>query len=126
MIRLTVPSPNSRKASVRIQRKVGDAVVYHLNGRLHGREVAAGAAAAEGGSARRPGVHRGVQERRRQSRQVNSIIRGTMFDNNTEKPRYNESEGTKGFVLYSRDFVIYSRDFVIAGYLYYEINYRRT
>jgi hypothetical protein len=38
---------------------------------------------------------------------------------NTEKPRYNESEGTKGFVLYSRDFVV-------EGYLNYKINYRGT
>jgi hypothetical protein len=37
----------------------------------------------------------------------------------TEKPQYNESEGTK-------DFVLYSRGFVIAGTFYYRINYRGT
>jgi hypothetical protein len=37
----------------------------------------------------------------------------------TLKPRFNESEGTK-------DFVFYSRDFVIAGAFYYKINYRGT
>jgi hypothetical protein len=35
----------------------------------------------------------------------------------TEKPRFNESEGTK-------DFVLYSRGFVIPGAFYYKINYR--
>ena len=37
----------------------------------------------------------------------------------TGKPQYNKSEGTK-------DFVLYSRDFVIAGAFYYRINYRGT
>jgi hypothetical protein len=38
---------------------------------------------------------------------------------NTGKPQYNESEGTK-------DFILYSRDFVIAEAFYYRINYRGT
>jgi hypothetical protein len=37
----------------------------------------------------------------------------------TEKPQYNESEGTKEFVLYSRGFVI-------AGVFNNKINYRGT
>jgi hypothetical protein len=37
----------------------------------------------------------------------------------TEKPRFNESEGTK-------DSVLSDRDFVIAGAFYFEINYRGT
>jgi hypothetical protein len=36
----------------------------------------------------------------------------------TEKPRFNESEGAK-------DLVLYSRGFVIAGAFNYEINYGR-
>jgi hypothetical protein len=43
----------------------------------------------------------------------------TLIIMDTEKPRYNKSEGTK-------DFVLYSRGFVIAGAFYYRINYRRT
>jgi hypothetical protein len=35
----------------------------------------------------------------------------------TEKPWYNESDGTK-------DFVLCSKGFVIAGAIYYKINYR--
>jgi hypothetical protein len=37
----------------------------------------------------------------------------------TGKPRFNESEGTK-------DFVLYSRGFVINGTFYYRINYKET
>jgi hypothetical protein len=43
----------------------------------------------------------------------------TLIIMDTEKPRYNKSEGTK-------DFVLYSRGFVIAGAFYYRINYRKT
>jgi hypothetical protein len=43
----------------------------------------------------------------------------TAFIPHTEKPRFNESEGSK-------DFILYSRGFVIAGALYYKTNYRGT
>ena len=42
-----------------------------------------------------------------------------IFEIHTEKPRFNESEGTK-------DFVLYSRGFVIAGDFYYKIKYKGT
>jgi hypothetical protein len=42
-----------------------------------------------------------------------------MMKLSTLKSRFNESEGTK-------DFVLYSKSFVIAGALYYRIYYRGT